>query len=100
MALGLTQPLTEMSTRNISWGVKVAGAYCRQPYHHQVPIVWKSGSLYLLEPSGSVQACNGTALPLTFMNVRPHTLQFIYPGPVHVRIVVDKVPLGQFFFKS
>ena len=24
MALGLTQPLTEMSTRNISWGVKVA----------------------------------------------------------------------------
>jgi len=27
MALGLTQPLTEMSTKNISWGVKAAGAY-------------------------------------------------------------------------
>ena len=27
MAMGLTQPLTEMSTRNISWGVKAAGAY-------------------------------------------------------------------------
>jgi len=26
MALGLTQLLTEMSTRNISWGVKAAGA--------------------------------------------------------------------------
>jgi len=26
MALGLTQPLAEMSTRNISWGVKAAGA--------------------------------------------------------------------------
>jgi len=26
MALGLTQPLTEMSTRNISWGVKAAVA--------------------------------------------------------------------------
>jgi hypothetical protein len=26
MALGLTQPLTEMSTRNISWGVMAAGA--------------------------------------------------------------------------
>ena len=26
MALGLTQPLTEMSTRNISWWVKAAGA--------------------------------------------------------------------------
>jgi len=24
-ALGLTQPLTEMNTRNISWRVKVAG---------------------------------------------------------------------------
>jgi hypothetical protein len=27
MALGSTQPLTEMSTRNISLGVKVGGAY-------------------------------------------------------------------------
>jgi len=26
MALGSTQPLIEMSTRSISWGVKVAGA--------------------------------------------------------------------------
>jgi len=29
-----------------------------------VPIVFKSGSLSLLEPSRSVQACNGIALPL------------------------------------
>ena len=27
MALRLIQPLTEMSTRDISWGVKTAGAY-------------------------------------------------------------------------
>jgi hypothetical protein len=26
MALGLTQPLTEMSTRKVFWGVKAAGA--------------------------------------------------------------------------
>jgi hypothetical protein len=26
MALGSTQPLTEMSTKNIFWGVKAAGA--------------------------------------------------------------------------
>jgi len=26
MILGSTKPLTEMSTRNISWGVKAAGA--------------------------------------------------------------------------
>jgi hypothetical protein len=25
MALGLTQPLTEMSTRNVFWGIMVAG---------------------------------------------------------------------------
>jgi len=54
MALGLTQPLIEMSTRNILWGVKAAGAYGWQPYHLHVPIVLKSGSLNLLEPSGPV----------------------------------------------
>jgi hypothetical protein len=57
MAMGLTQPLTEMSTRNISWGVKAAGTYGWQTYHLPVPIVLKSGSLNL-------QACNGIALPL------------------------------------
>ena len=61
MALGSTQPLTEMGTRNISWGVKAAGAYGWQPYHLHVPTVLKSGSLNLLEPSGPVQACNGIA---------------------------------------
>ena len=69
MALGLTQPLTEMSTRNISWGVKAAGVYGWQPYHFHVPIVLKSGSLALLEPSGPVQACNGIALPLPYLNL-------------------------------
>jgi len=65
MALGLTQPLTEMSTRNTSWGVKAAGAYGWQPYHLRVLIILKSRSLNLLEPSAPVQACNGVALPLT-----------------------------------
>jgi len=32
-----------------------------------VPIVLKSGSLNLLEPSGPVQACNGIALPLLLL---------------------------------
>jgi hypothetical protein len=63
MSLGLTQPLTEMSARNISWGIKAAGAYGWQPYHFHVPIVLKSGSFNLLEPSGLIQACNGIALP-------------------------------------
>ena len=58
MALGSTQALTEMSTRNISWGVKAAGVWGWQPYHFHVLIVLKSGSIKLLEPSGLVQACN------------------------------------------
>ena len=39
-----------------------------QPYYLHVPIVWTSGSLTLLEPSGSVQACNGIALPLPLLD--------------------------------
>ena len=62
MALGLTQPLTEISTMSISWGVKAVGAEGWQSYHLNVPIVQKSGSLNLLESSGPVQACNGIAL--------------------------------------
>jgi hypothetical protein len=66
LALGLTQPLREIRTRNISWwlwwwwgrGVKAAGAYGWQPYPLYVPTVLKSGSLDLLEPSRLVQACN------------------------------------------
>ena len=65
MALGSTQPLTEMSTRNISGGVKAARAW-GWPYHLHVLTVLKSGSLNFLEPSGPAQACNGIALPFTF----------------------------------
>jgi len=38
MALGSTQPLTEMN-RIISWGVKAAGALSLQLYHLHAPIV-------------------------------------------------------------
>jgi len=62
MVPGLTQLLTEMSTRNISWGVKAAGALGWQPCHHQVPIVLKCWSLKLLQPSRPVQVFNGIAL--------------------------------------
>jgi hypothetical protein len=39
MALVLTQLLTEMSARNISWGVKAASAYGWQPYRLHVPTI-------------------------------------------------------------
>jgi hypothetical protein len=66
MALGSTQTLAGMSTRDISWGVKAIGAWGLQPYHLHATTVLKSGSLNLLEPSGPVQACNGIALPLPY----------------------------------
>jgi hypothetical protein len=68
MVLGSTQHLTEMSTRNISWGVKEAGAYGWQTYQFYVPIVLKFGSLNFLESSGPVQACNGIAFLLPLHN--------------------------------
>ena len=45
-------------------GVKAADAYGWQPYHLHAPIVLKFGSLNLIEPSGSVQACKWIPLPL------------------------------------
>jgi hypothetical protein len=51
-------------------GVKAAGAQGRQPCHLHVPIVLKSVSLNLLEPSGPVEACNGIALPFYPLYVR------------------------------
>jgi hypothetical protein len=73
MALELTQPLTEMSTRNTSWGIKAAGASGWQPGHLHVPIVLKSWSLHLLETSEPLQACNGIALPLPHIGHHPGT---------------------------
>ena len=63
MALGSTQPLTEMST-----GVFPGGKGGRCARLTTLPlscaVVMKSGNLNFLEPSGPLQACNGTALLL------------------------------------
>ena len=62
MALGSTQPLTETSTRSISWGKKqpVRKADNLPP---SCAVVTEFGSLIFLETSEPLQACNGTALP-------------------------------------
>jgi len=75
MALGSTQPVTEMSTRNASWGVKDNRCVGLKPYHLHVPIILKFGSLSLLEPSGTVQACNGIAL---YIYIYIYIYLFIY----------------------
>jgi hypothetical protein len=63
MALGSTQPLTEMNTRCISWG---KGGRCVRltTLPPSRTAVMKSGDLNFLELSEPFQACNGTALPL------------------------------------
>jgi len=55
VALWSIQLPTEVSTRYISWGLKVAGTYSWEPYHLHLPTVLKYRSLNLLEPSGPVQ---------------------------------------------
>ena len=65
MALGSTQPLTEMSTRSISWG---KGSRCVMLTNlpPSCAVVVKSGNLNFLESFGPLQACNGTDLPVGY----------------------------------
>ena len=75
MALGSTKLLTEMSTRNISWG-KVGRCVRLTTLPPSCDVVTKSGNLNLLETSGPLQARNGTALPLFYIiyyNIRYNT---------------------------
>jgi len=67
VVLWSTQPLTEMSTRSISWGYRrpVRKADNLTP---SCAVVTKSGNLNFLDPSGPVQACNGTAFTITFLH--------------------------------
>ena len=64
MALGSTQPLTEISTRKFPGGKcgRCVGLTTLPPL---CAVVMKSGNLNFLEPSGPLQACNGTDLPYT-----------------------------------
>jgi hypothetical protein len=60
MALGSTQPLVKISTRNIPGGN--GGRYVRVTTSPPLSarMLWKSGSLNLLEPSRPHRACYGT----------------------------------------
>jgi hypothetical protein len=67
MALGLTQPLTKINTRNISRGKggRCLGLIILPPHE---PNVLKSGSLKFPEPTGPVQVCNEIVYPPTFFS--------------------------------
>jgi len=60
MALGLTQPLTEMRTRNISWvgkGGRCVGLTTWPPSFANCLEIWEP------QPPGTLRVCPGTALP-------------------------------------
>jgi hypothetical protein len=70
MALGLTQPLTEMSTRNISWGKggRCVGLTTLPPSCADCLDIWEP------QPPG-IQSCNGIALSF-------YMIKFL-PGPIY-----------------
>jgi len=70
MTLGLTQPLTEMSTRNISWGGK--GGRCvwlttLPPSCANCLEIWK------LQPPGTLRACPGLLWDCFVLNLYSET---------------------------
>jgi hypothetical protein len=82
MALGLTQPITEMNSRNVS-GCK-GGRYVElTTLPPSCADCLESGSFNLLEFSGPLQVCNGIALPQYYFymfrhSVAPNVIIFIY----------------------
>ena len=59
MALGLRQPLTEMSTRNISWGVKAAGRRTDNLTTFMCRLSWNIGASSSWNPQGLSRLVQG-----------------------------------------
>jgi len=69
MDLGMTQPLTEMSTVPGSFpGGKGGRCVSLSTLPPSCAVVMKSGNLNFQEPFGPLQACNRPPLPLSLNN--------------------------------
>jgi hypothetical protein len=70
MALGSTQPLVKMSTRDAPGG-KSGRCVRLTTYHHIEPM---SRNLGALKPRWACMACNGCALPLPYSHLHTTVL--------------------------
>jgi len=72
MALGSTQPLTEMNTRSISWGKGDRGVRLTT-YHHPVPLSRNLGTLTSGNPLGLFRPVMGL-ICLFFTRIQDYEL--------------------------
>ena len=80
MALGSTQPLVKMNTRNIPGG-KSGRCLRLTTYHHTVPLSRNLGTLTLLDPSGPAWPVTG----VLYIYISPFV--FFYCGLFYLLIV-------------
>jgi hypothetical protein len=66
-------PLIDLILRQAHWG-KGGRRLELTTLPHSCAVVMKSGNFNFLEPSGPLQACNGTALPLLYKLIGFHTV--------------------------
>jgi hypothetical protein len=99
MALGSTHPLTEMSTRNISWGKGgwYVGLTTLPPSCANCLKTWEP------QPPGTLRACNGIALPFLKVGfvVEIQTCGSWSPSDRRVATLwIAKAPSASFFWVS
>jgi hypothetical protein len=69
---------TEMSTRNISWGVKAAGAKSWNLTAFMCRLSWKLGASISRNPQGLYRPVMGLIFTLLFTWVRAHVCVCVY----------------------
>jgi len=77
MTLGLTQPLIEMSTRCISWGLRGPVHKALPPYHHPVPCVRFAGCCSILQ-TGHITLSSTPEKQLENHITKYHRQQLLY----------------------